>query len=106
MEFPSLKLPPCVFCRASNARDITPEGAPDGERWYECVHCGRHFAVKFNPLPLPPRPAAEHPRCAVCGSTRTDRIEHPEDRDRVVWLHCSACGHRWCVAVRSESDDR
>ena len=49
--------PPCVFCGDAATRDITPLEIPPNERWYACDHCSRRFAVKFTPLPEPPKPS-------------------------------------------------
>lgn len=37
---------PCIFCGEPQTQEIAAANGTDLERWYECPHCSRRFAVK------------------------------------------------------------
>ena len=47
----TLELPPCIYCGHAKTTEVTPKGAPELERWYECAECLRRFAVQFIATP-------------------------------------------------------
>ena len=49
--------PMCLFCASPTVTDITPEGAPETDRWYECPECFEQFIVRYVPNLLPPSDA-------------------------------------------------